>query len=487
MYKTPTNADPICVASLILCASPPDKVEAALSKVMYPNPKSYKNLRRILISFKICFEILSSDCVKGLHQRDNVKLISTLRKLRDLGNTVLVVEHDEEMIRAGDFIVDIGPGAGEHGGHVIATGTLSQICKSKNSITGQYLSHREKIEISVSHRQGNGNFLEIEGAEEFNLKNINVKIPLGKFVAITGVSGSGKSTLMEEILAKALRRHFYSSKDLPGRHKSIKGLEHVDKIIDIDQSPIGRTPRSNPATYTGLFTPIRDLYSSLPESKLRGYSPGRFSFNVRGGRCEVCEGDGVKKIEMHFLPDVYVECEECRGKRYNEQVLEIRFKAKNISDVLSMSVDAALELFAAIPGVAGKLSTMREVGLGYIKLGQSATTLSGGEAQRVKLATELSRRSTGRTLYILDEPTTGLHFADVKKLLNVLNRLVDKGNTVLIIEHNMDVIKSVDWIIDLGPEGGDKGGEVVACGTPIEVSKVAKSYTGQFLKKYLYL
>ncbi len=421
----------------------------------------------------------------GLHQRDNTKLITTLKQLRDIGNTVLVVEHDEETMRASDYIIDVGPGAGEHGGKIVAVGTYDEIVKHKTSITGRFLSGRETIASPKEYRKGNGNVITILGAKEFNLKDIDVSIPLGKLVAITGVSGSGKSTLMEEILAKSLRRHFYNSKDMPGAHKEIKGLEHIDKLIDIDQSPIGRTPRSNPATYTGLFTPMRDLYAALPEAKLRGYGPGRFSFNVRGGRCEVCEGDGVIKIEMHFLPDVYVECEECKGQRYNEQALEIHFKGKNIAQVLAMSVDEALAHFELIPAIAHKLATLQEVGLGYIKLGQSATTLSGGEAQRVKLSTELARRSTGRTLYILDEPTTGLHFADVKRLLSVLHKLVDKGNTVLVVEHNMDVIKSSDYVIDLGPEGGDAGGEIVAEGTPLEISHVKKSYTGKYLTQYL--
>ena len=421
----------------------------------------------------------------GLHQRDNEKLIDTLKALRDLGNSVIVVEHDEGTIWAADYVVDIGPGAGEHGGKVVAYGTPQQIAKNKNSLTGKYLAGTLSIPSPKTYRTGNGHLLEILGADEFNLKNIDVKIPLGKFVCITGVSGSGKSTLMTEILAKALAQKFYQAKDLPGKHKLIKGIENLDKVIDIDQSPIGRTPRSNPATYTGVFTYIRDLFAQVPEAKMRGYDPGRFSFNVVGGRCEACQGDGLVKIEMQFLPDVYVECEECKGQRYNQQALEIEYKGKNISNILNMTVDEAMNFFEHQPAIHTKLKTLFEVGLGYIHLGQSATTLSGGEAQRVKLATELSRRATGRTLYILDEPTTGLHFDDVKRLLHVLNQLVDKGNTVLVIEHNLDVIKSADWIVDLGPEGGSKGGEIVAEGTPRTVAKVKRSFTGQFLKTML--
>jgi len=421
----------------------------------------------------------------GLHQRDNARLIKTLKDLRDLSNTVIVVEHDEETILSSDWVVDIGPGAGEHGGEIVAQGKPEQIKKNTKSITGQYLSGKKSIKSPKSYRKGNGNSISILGANEFNLKNVNVDIPLGKLVAITGVSGSGKSTLMTDILAKHLLQHFYRSKDRPGSYKQIKGLENIDKVIDINQSPIGRTPRSNPATYTGLFTPIRDLFTELPESKIRGYKAGHFSFNVRGGRCEACEGDGVKRIEMNFLPDVYVDCEECHGKRYNPQVLEIHYKEKTISDILEMTVEEASKFFKNIPSIRNKLETLNEVGLGYIHLGQSATTLSGGEAQRIKLATELSRRATGKTLYILDEPTTGLHFEDVDRLLHVLNKLVDKGNTVLIIEHNLDVIKSCDWIIDLGPEGGDKGGEVIAVGTPKDVAKEKRSYTGQYLKHVL--
>ncbi|MFH1598570.1 MAG: excinuclease ABC subunit UvrA [Patescibacteria group bacterium] len=420
----------------------------------------------------------------GLHQRDNAKLIDTLTKLKELGNTVIVVEHDENTIMAADEVIDIGPGAGEHGGEVVAQGSPAKIAKSAKSITGQYLSGKKQIDLPKIYRQGSGKEITIRGAAEFNLKTIDVHIPLAKFVCITGVSGSGKSTLMEEILAKALRQHFYNAKDLPGKHKKVEGLENLDKVIDIDQSPIGRTPRSNPATYTGVFTYIRDLFTKVPEAKIRGYKAGRFSFNVKGGRCEACEGEGMVKIEMHFLPDVYVECQECKGKRYNKQALEIHYNGKNIADVLDMTVEEAQHFFVNIPAIHTKLKTLYDVGLGYVHLGQPATTLSGGEAQRIKLATELSRHSTGKTLYILDEPTTGLHFDDVKRLLHVLSRLVDKGNTVLIIEHNLDVIKSADWVIDLGPEGGDKGGEIVAKGTPAEIAKVKKSYTGQYLKRF---
>jgi len=421
----------------------------------------------------------------GLHQRDNTKLITTLKALRDLGNTVIVVEHDEGTILSADHVVDIGPGAGEHGGKIVAEGTPANIKKNKNSLTGKYLSGKLTIDVPKNYRKGSGKKLVIKGAQEFNLKDIDVSIPLAKFVCITGVSGSGKSTLMTEILAKALTQRFYNAKDLPGKHKKIEGIEYLDKVINIDQSPIGRTPRSNSATYTGVFTYIRDLFTQLPEAKIRGYGPGRFSFNVVGGRCEACQGEGLVKIEMHFLPDVYVECDECKGKRYNQQALEIHYKNKSIADVLDMTVEEAMNFFTNQPPIYNKLKTLYDVGLGYIHLGQSATTLSGGEAQRVKLATELSRRATGRTLYILDEPTTGLHFDDVKRLLNVLNKLVDKGNTVLVIEHNLDVIKSADWLVDLGPEGGDKGGYIVAEGTPREVTKVKKSYTGQFLKQVL--
>jgi excinuclease ABC subunit A len=379
-------------------------------------------------------------------------------------------------------VIDIGPGAGKQGGTVVAEGSPKEIIKNKKSLTGDYLAGRKKIKFNRQGRRGNGKYLEILGAKEFNLKNINVKIPLGKFVCITGVSGSGKSTLMTDILSKALNYHFYKTKDLPGQHKQIKGLANINKVVTIDQSPIGRTPRSNPATYTGVFTYIRDLWAEQPEARIKGFNAGHFSFNVKGGRCENCQGDGVTKIEMHFLPDMYVECEECQGKRYNSEALEIFWRNKNISDILDMSVEEALDFFVDQPQIKAKLKILSDVGLGYIHLGQSAPTLSGGEAQRVKLATELSRRATGKTLYILDEPTIGLHFDDVSKLLNVLNKLVDKGNTVLVIEHNLDVIKCADYIIDLGPEGGDKGGEIVAEGTPLEVSKVKISYTGQYLK-----
>ena len=421
----------------------------------------------------------------GLHQRDNNKLIDTLKKLRDLGNTVIVVEHDQATMLAADYIIDVGPGAGEHGGEIVAQGSPEQIKKSAKSLTGQYLSGKKSIPAPVKHHRNNGNKIKIINASQHNLKNINVEFPLGKFIAITGVSGSGKSTLMTDILARALSQKFYRSKARPGQHENIDGLQHIDKIINIDQSPIGRTPRSNPATYTGVFTPIRELFASLPEAKIRGSKAGHFSFNVIGGRCEACSGDGLVKIEMQFLPDVYVECEACHGRRYNKEALEIYYKEKNISDVLNMTVEEAMDFFKNIPCINQKLSTLYEVGLGYIKLGQSATTLSGGEAQRVKLAAELSRKATGKTLYILDEPTTGLHFDDIKRLLHILNKLVEKGNTVLIIEHNLDVIKSVDWIIDLGPEGGDKGGEIVATGSPQDVAKVKNSYTGQYLAKVL--
>lgn len=418
----------------------------------------------------------------GLHQRDNQKLIMTLESLRDIGNTVIVVEHDEGMIRSADQVIDIGPGAGEKGGRLVAQGTPKEVIKNPKSLTGKYLSGKVSIKEPKTYRKGNGKKIVIEGASEFNLKDVTVEFPLGKLISITGVSGSGKSTLITEVLAKALTKHFYQSKANPGKHKQILGLEHIDKIIDIDQSPIGRTPRSNPATYTGLFTPIRDMFAGLPEARIRGYKAGRFSFNVTGGRCEACSGDGLVKIEMQFLPDVYVECEVCHGKRYNQEALEIHFKGKNISDVLEMTVEEASPFFENLPQVADKLKILNEVGLGYIRLGQPATTLSGGEAQRIKLSTELSRRATGRTLYILDEPTTGLHFDDVKRLLVVLHRLVDKGNTVLVIEHNLDIIKSSDYLIDLGPEGGDKGGEVVGTGTPRELSEIKGSYTGEFLK-----
>ena len=420
----------------------------------------------------------------GLHMRDNRRLISTLSRLRDIGNTVLVVEHDRETIESADWVLDLGPGAGVKGGEVIAEGTPAQIRANPQSITGQYLSGAMEIPVPKKRRPKPDRFIQLEGAQGNNLKNISVNIPLGRFVCITGVSGSGKSTLINETLYPVLSREFHSSKKKPLKYESIKGLLNLDKVIDIDQSPIGRTPRSNPATYSGVFTHIRDLFSQLSESKIRGYKPGRFSFNVKGGRCEACQGDGIIKIEMHFLPDVYVQCEQCKGKRYNRETLEVSYKGRNIAQVLDMSCQGALEFFSAIPAIERKLATLCNVGLGYIRLGQQATTLSGGEAQRVKLAAELSKASTGRTIYILDEPTTGLHFADVKMLLEVLNRLVDKGNTVLIIEHDMDVIKTADWIIDLGPEGGDDGGTVVAEGTPEDVVTVSNSYTGQILKEH---
>jgi excinuclease ABC subunit A len=420
----------------------------------------------------------------GLHQRDNAKLIKTLTKLRDLGNTILVVEHDEEVIRNSDWIIDLGPGAGIHGGNVVFEGIIKEILNDNKSVTGHYLKNHDLIKLVKKTRQQKGKLV-VKGASENNLKNINVEFPLGMMITVTGVSGSGKSTLVNDILYNALAAHFYASTERPGKHKEIIGKDQVDKIIGIDQSPIGRTPRSNPATYIGAFTPIRELYANTETSKERGYTPGQFSFNVADGRCFECEGDGVKKIEMQFLSDVYVMCDECKGKRYNSETLSVLFKGKNISDILSMTVDEALEFFTNIPAIQRKLQTIADVGLGYIKLGQAATTLSGGEAQRVKLAAELSKRDTGKTVYILDEPTTGLHFADVQKLLDVLNRLVNLGNTVIIIEHNMDVIKNSDWIIDLGPEGGEMGGQVVACGTPEQVSQNPKSYTGQYLKKIL--
>ncbi|MDH3257674.1 MAG: excinuclease ABC subunit UvrA, partial [Nitrospinota bacterium] len=421
----------------------------------------------------------------GLHQRDNERLLATLTKLRDLGNTVIVVEHDENTITAADYVVDLGLGAGIHGGEVIFSGTPKALLKHKTSLTAQYLSGRKKIPIPKKRRQGNGHFLEIKGAQHNNLKSIDVSIPLGCLTCITGVSGSGKSTLTIDILYKALASHFWNSMDKPGAFKKIKGIHHLDKVIDIDQSPIGRTPRSNPATYTGLFTLIRDLFSEVPESRLRGYRPGRFSFNVKGGRCEACQGDGLIKVEMHFLPDIFVTCEVCQGKRFNRETLEILYKGKTIAEVLEMTTEEAEEFFQNIPAIRSKLETITSVGLDYIHLGQPATTLSGGEAQRVKLAKELSKRSTGQTLYILDEPTTGLHFHDIGHLLGVISKLVDAGNSVIIIEHNLDVIKTADYIIDLGPDGGDKGGEVVACGTPEEIVKAKISYTGQYLKSCL--
>lgn len=421
----------------------------------------------------------------GLHQRDNDRLIKTLKHLRELGNTVIVVEHDEDTIRTADYLLDIGPGAGIHGGHVVAAGTPAEVMANPKSITAAYLSGSKKIKIPKKRRAGNGKELVIKGARENNLKNVDVAIPLGKLVVVTGVSGSGKSSLINDILAKELLARLHRANTVPGRHDEITGIEELDKAIIIDQSPIGRTPRSNPATYTGLFTPIRELFASVPEAKLRGYSAGRFSFNVRGGRCENCSGDGIIKIEMHFLPDVYVPCEVCHGKRYNREALEIQFKGKTISDILELTCEQALEFFANIPAIARKLQTLVDVGIGYISLGQSATTLSGGEAQRIKLATELSRRPTGRTLYILDEPTTGLHMADVDKLLVMLHALVDTGNSMVVIEHNLDVIKNADWLIDVGPEGGDAGGMIVATGTPEQVATVKDSYTGQFLKAML--
>lgn len=421
----------------------------------------------------------------GLHQRDNDKLLDTLRHLRDIGNTLIVVEHDEDTMRAADFLVDIGPGAGVHGGQLIAAGTPREVMQNEKSITGQYLSGKRFIPVPKKRRDGNGKKLTVFGAAENNLKNIDVEIPLGRFVAVTGVSGSGKSSLVNEILYKHLCNELNHAKKHTGKFSSIKGVDALDKVIDIDQSPIGRTPRSNPATYTGVFNDIRDLYASTADSKAKGYGPNRFSFNVKGGRCEACQGDGIVKIEMHFLADVYVPCEVCGGMRYNRETLQVKFKGKSIFDVLEMTVDEALEFFSSHPKIARKLKTLSDVGLGYIKLGQPATTLSGGEAQRVKLATELAKRSTGKTFYILDEPTTGLHTADVSRLLDVLNVLVDSGNTVLVIEHNLDMIKSADYIIDLGPEGGKGGGEIVACGTPEEISAVKESYTGQYLKKVL--
>lgn len=421
----------------------------------------------------------------GLHQRDNERLINSLIKMRDLGNTLVVVEHDTDTMLASDYLVDIGPGAGLHGGEVIAKGTPEEVMKNENSLTGRYLTGKEKIEIPSKRRKGNGNFIEIKGARENNLKNVNVKFPLGTFISVTGVSGSGKSSLVNEILYKGIASNIYKMKDKPGLHKEIKGIDLIDKIIDITQDPIGRTPRSNPATYTGVFDDIRDVFAATKEAKIRGYEKGRFSFNVKGGRCEACSGDGVKKIEMHFLPDVYVPCEVCHGTRYNSETLEIRYKGKNIHDVLEMRVEEALEFFENIPKVYNKIQMLNDVGLSYIKLGQSATTLSGGEAGRVKLAKELQKKPTGKTLFILDEPTTGLHSDDIKKLLVILNRLVEHGDTVVVIEHNLDVIKVSDYIIDLGPEGGDKGGTIIVTGTPEDVLKCKESYTGKFLKTVL--
>ena len=421
----------------------------------------------------------------GLHQRDNRRLLDTLIAMRDLGNTVIVVEHDEETVRSADWVVDLGPGAGELGGEVVAAGKPDAVARNLRSLTGAYLSGRESIEVPATRRKGNGKALEVLGATQHNLKSLDVGFPLGVFTCVTGVSGSGKSTLVNDILHRALAHALHGAEGEPGAHKALRGTGHIDKVIDIDQSPIGRTPRSNPATYVGLFTPIRELFALVPEARMRGYKPGRFSFNVRGGRCEACEGDGVLKIEMHFLSDVYVTCDTCGGKRYNRETLEVLYKGRNISEVLEMTVHQALEFFGAVPQIKAKLQTLYDVGLGYVRLGQAATTLSGGEAQRIKLSRELSKRATGRTLYLLDEPTTGLHFDDIKKLLAVLNRLVDQGNTVVVIEHNLDVIKTADWIIDLGPEGGDDGGYVLCQGSPEEVAKVKRSRTGEFLKQVL--
>jgi excinuclease ABC subunit A len=422
----------------------------------------------------------------GLHQRDNSRLLGTLRKLRDLGNSVIVVEHDEETIRSADHIVDLGPGAGPRGGEIVAEGTLGDIERAKNSLTGNYLSGRARIAIPKQRVQPRPDgWLTVVGARENNLKKIDVSFPLGCLTCVTGVSGSGKSTLVDDILRRALFRHFYNSKDKPGAHKAIRGLEQIDKVVVIDQSPIGRTPRSNPVTYTGAFTPIRELFAQLPAARIRGYDAGRFSFNVKGGRCENCEGGGLIKIEMHFLPDVYVECEVCRGKRYNRETLEITYKGKNIADVLDLTVDEAARFFRNVPTIAEKLNSLLDVGLGYLRLGQSGTTLSGGEAQRVKLATELAKKATGRTVYILDEPTTGLHFADIEKLLEVLMKLRNAGNTIVVIEHNLEMIKCADWIIDLGPEGGGHGGEVIGSGPPERVTTIPASHTGQYLRAML--
>ena len=420
----------------------------------------------------------------GLHQRDNDKLLGTLKHLRDLGNSVIVVEHDEDTMREADFIVDIGPGAGEHGGEVVATGNAEEIMQNENSVTGAYLSGRIRIPVPEVRRKPTG-WLKVLGAQENNLKNIDVKFPLGVMTCVTGVSGSGKSSLVNQILYKRLARDLNRARTIPGRHKGIEGLEQLDKVINIDQSPIGRTPRSNPATYTGVFDLIRDLFAATPDAKARGYKKGRFSFNVKGGRCEACSGDGIIKIEMHFLPDVYVPCEVCKGRRYNRETLEVKYKGKNIYDVLDMTVEEAMHFFENVPSIRRKMETLYDVGLSYIRLGQPSTTLSGGEAQRIKLATELSKRSTGKTIYILDEPTTGLHFADVHKLTEILHRLTEDGNTVIVIEHNLDVIKTADYIIDIGPEGGDKGGIVIAEGTPEEVAESPVSYTGKYIKPML--
>ncbi len=421
----------------------------------------------------------------GLHQRDNDRLIATLHHLRDLGNTVLVIEHDEDTMRAADWIVDMGPGAGDKGGHVVQSAATDEFIRCPDSLTAAYLRGDEEIAVPAGRRPGNGEYLTVRDATENNLKHVDVRFPLGKLICVTGVSGSGKSSLVVEILYKALAHRLYRTKEKPGQHELIEGMDSLDKVIDIDQSPIGRTPRSNPATYTNVFADVRDLFASLPEAKMRGYKAGRFSFNVKGGRCEACQGDGIIRIEMQFLPDVYVPCEVCHGKRYNREAIEIKYKGKSIADVLDLTVQEALEFFQNVPRIRTKLTTLAEVGLGYVKLGQAATTLSGGEAQRVKLAKELSRRATGRTIYLLDEPTTGLHFVDVKKLLGVLAKLVDQGNTVIVIEHNLDVIKSADWIIDLGPGGGDAGGQIIAEGTPEQVSRTERSYTGQFLRQKL--
>ncbi|HIP70494.1 MAG TPA: excinuclease ABC subunit A, partial [Anaerolineae bacterium] len=421
----------------------------------------------------------------GLHQRDNARLIRTLKGMRDLGNTVLVVEHDEDTMRAADWIIDLGPGAGLHGGELVAEGTPEDIIRHETSITGAYLSGKERIPVPPKRRKGSGKFLKVVAAQENNLKDVDVCIPLGQFVCVTGVSGSGKSSFMIEILSKKLQQHFYGSKTPSGKHDRIEGLEYLDKVIEIDQSPIGRTPRSNPATYTNLFNPIRELFAKLPESKIRGYKPGRFSFNVRGGRCEACQGQGQNRIEMQFLPDIYVPCDVCHGRRYNRETLQVTFRGLNIAQVLDLSVEEALEFFENHPSIRRKLQTLMDVGLGYITLGQPAPTLSGGEAQRIKLSRELSKIATGRTIYILDEPSVGLHSHDVARLIEALNRLVDKGNTVIIIEHNLDIIKVADYLIDMGPEGGDRGGEIVAAGTPEEVAQVEASYTGQFLRAYM--